>query len=225
MLRFVFWDCDNTLLANAGMHWLKHKETLARYGIDLPEEFRKPIFLNNGQQNWEWLTQNLGLKVPMDTYLAEIDAWYHAHIHELPLRPGVSWALQYFKDNGIQQCVVTNARRASVEPMLVTQKISDYFEFIVCKEDYTGRKPDPMPYLTAIEKMEILTGQKINKSECLAIEDDPAGVTAAHRAGITVIQRRYQHDDPMSPEAHVSVYDEDDFVKEIRSLTIIGSGV
>ncbi len=218
MLRFVFWDCDNTLIENANLHWLKHKEILKQMGIDLPEQFRKPLFLNNGQQNWEWITENLGLNMPCDEYLSKIDAWYHAHIHELPLRAGIPWALDYFKNTGAKQCVVTNARRASVEPMLTVQKILPYFEFTVCKEDYTGRKPDPMPYLTAITKMEHLIGASIDKNDCLAIEDDPAGVTAANLAGIKVIQRRYQMDDIPAPDATISLFNEADFVAAIQNL-------
>lgn len=218
MPRFVFWDCDNTLIENADMHWRKHKETLTRHGYNVSEEWRAPFFHNNGQQNWQWLVDNLSLTIPLDDYLAEIDAWYHAHIHELPLRAGIPWALQFFKDNGVKQCVVTNARRASVEPMLHVQKIMPYFEFLVCKEDYTGRKPDPMPYLTALAKMEILTGSPIEKADCLAIEDDPLGVTAAKLAGMNVIQRRYQREDIPSSDADISLFDEDEFLDALQSF-------
>jgi beta-phosphoglucomutase-like phosphatase (HAD superfamily) len=218
MPRFVFWDCDNTLIENAPLHWSKHKETLARHGYTLPEEFRKPLFLNNGQQNWEWLVENLGLTIPLDDYLAEIDAWYHAHIGELPLRDGIPFALNHFKTIGAKQCVVTNARRASVVPMLNVQNILPYFEFTWCKEDYTARKPDPMPYLSAIQKMEQIIGTPIDKADCLAIEDAPEGVEAAHAAGIKVIHRRYKNDDPSSPEAYISVYHENDFIEAIQGL-------
>jgi len=218
MPRFVFWDCDNTLIENASLHWQKHKEICSRHGYDLPDKFRVPLFLNNGQQNWEWLVKNLGLHIPLDDYLMQIDTWYHSHIHQIPLRSGVPWALNYFKTKGLKQCVVTNARRASVEPMLHVQNIFSYFEFTWCKEDYSARKPSPIPYITAIENMERLTGEKIDRADCLAIEDAPEGVTAAHLAGIKVIQRRYTHDENPSHDSDISVYDEADFIEIIKNL-------
>ncbi|MFA7275295.1 MAG: HAD family phosphatase [Pseudobdellovibrionaceae bacterium] len=216
MPRFVFWDCDNTLLENAGHHWLKHKITLKRLGITLPEEQRKIFFQNNGQQNWEWLKANMDFDMPCDSYLKEVDTWYHQHVHEIPLRPGIAWALDYFQQSGAKQCVVTNARRASVEPMLSTKDIARYFEFALCKEDYTSRKPDPMPYLTAIDRMETISGNPIDKAQCLVIEDDPLGVTAANRAGLKVIQRRYQREETPSPDATISLYDEKDFIEALK---------
>jgi beta-phosphoglucomutase-like phosphatase (HAD superfamily) len=217
MPRFVFWDCDNTLIENAPLHWKKHETILLRHGYNLPDTMRDEFYHNNGTQNWQWMVDHIGLTIPCDDYLKEVDAWYHEHIHSLPLRAGVPWALDYFKTNGAKQCVVTNARRASVEPMLHVQKIMPYFEFAWCKENYAARKPDPIPYLSAIENMERIIGHKIDKSDCLAIEDDPYGVTAAHHAGIKVIQRRYTRDETPSPHADISLFDEDEFISAIKN--------
>jgi beta-phosphoglucomutase-like phosphatase (HAD superfamily) len=220
MPRFVFWDCDNTLIENAGLHWRKHHVTLQSYGYSLPEtiEIRKTFYHNNGNQNWQWLVDNLGLEIPCDDYLKEIDTWYHAHIHEIPLRAGVPWALQIFKENNIKQCVVTNARRASVQPMLEVQGIVPYFEFIWTKECYSERKPHPMPYQSAIKNMEIVLGIDVSPEDCLAIEDDPLGVTSARHAGLQVIQRRLTRDEPPSSDADLSLYDEDEFITCIGNL-------
>lgn len=220
MPRFVFWDCDNTLIANADYHWLKHQSVLVRHGYVLPADMQQKFFHNNGHHNWQWMVENIGLTIPCDDYLKEVDEWYHAHIHEIPLRDGVQWALDYFKENGARQCVVTNARRASVEPMLTVKNILPYFEFTWCREDYSERKPDPAPYATAHQNMERLTGQKIDLSDCIAIEDDPFGVTAAHLAGIKVIQRRVKDNDQIANQSDVSVYSEDDFIKAIKEFSL-----
>lgn len=221
MPRFVFWDCDNTLIENADLHWRKHIVTLENHGYHLTEtaEIRKTFYHNNGHQNWQWMVDNIGLTIPCADYLNEIDAWYHAHIHEIPLRGGVSWALEYFKQQGAKQCIVTNARRASVLPMISVHKIMPYFEFTWCKEDYTARKPDPTPYITAIDNMSRILDTPIDKADCLAIEDDPLGVTAASLAGIKVIQRRYKRDDFPCPEAYISLFDEADFIDAIQNLS------
>jgi beta-phosphoglucomutase-like phosphatase (HAD superfamily) len=220
MIRYVFWDSDNTLFENETFHWLKHKETLASHGITLDEAFRARIYHNNGRQNWEWLSAELGLSVPCEQYLDEIDRWYGAHAGDIPLRPGVAEALSLFEKLGAYQCVVSNGRRSSVTLPIAAQDLAPRFAFILCKEDYEGRKPDPVPYLSALKRMEEIAGHPIDKKECLAIEDDPLGATAASRAGIAVLHRRLRENDPIAPEAIASVYAEEDFLNRINSALL-----
>jgi beta-phosphoglucomutase len=212
MPRFVFWDCDNTLVSNGQIHWEKHVNVLARHGITLEPKYHQSFYHNNGEQNWQLLVKDYGFNVPCDVYLKEVDAWYHARIAQAPLRDGVGEALARFHQNGAHQCVVTNARTASVRPMLEAKNLMPYFEFVLCKEDYTERKPHPMPYLTAFDKMQATHGP-IVKSECLAIEDDPLGVRSAHDAGLPVLhRRRFEHELP-EPVAAASLYTGDDLLK------------
>lgn len=215
--RFIFWDSDNTLTANGDLHWRKHKETLAACGIALPDEFQTRIYQNNGRQNWDWLTRELGLNVPCDDYLQQVDGWYADHVSEISFRPGIPAALDLFAAAGCRQCVVSNGRRNSVLLALEAKNIVSRFDFIMCKEDYEGRKPDAAPYLAARAKMEGIVGAYIDPASCLAIEDDPLGVKSAHGAKIPVIHRRLHRDDAHSPEAFISVFEEDEFIAACKS--------
>ncbi|HNQ92386.1 MAG TPA: HAD family phosphatase [Alphaproteobacteria bacterium] len=213
--KYIFWDCDSTLLDNAELHWQKHLAITSKYGLDLAPDYRERFYHNNGAQNWKLLNEELGFEIPTTQYLKEIDDWYHSKILEIPLRPGVAYALDFLKRSGARQCVVTNARTSSVRPMIENKGLLPYFEFVWCKEDYKERKPHPTPYLTAHARMENATEHKIDKSDCIAIEDDAYGVTAASAAGIPVIHRRLRDDVPPAPEALTSVYTEADFLKAL----------
>ncbi len=215
--RFIFWDSDNTLTANGDLHWRKHKESLATLGIILPDTFQTRIYQNNGKQNWEWLTRELGLSMPCDDYLQQVDKWYADHVGEIQFRPGIIQALDMFASAGCRQCVVSNGRRNSVLMALEAKNIVSRFDFIMCKEDYEGRKPDAAPYLAARAKMEGIVGAYIDPETCLAIEDDPLGVTSAHAAKIPVIHRRLNKEDPHSPAGLISVYEEDEFIAACKT--------
>lgn len=217
MIRYVFWDNDNTLVETAALHWRKHKETLARHGINLHDSYRKMVYHNNGQQNWEWMTRDLGLSCSCDVYLDEIDTWYEDHLGEASIREGVLEALTYFKNIGAHQAVVSNGRKRSVLAILNAKSLLPYFEFVLGKEDYEGRKPDPAPYLSALARMAALTGHPINLLECLAIEDEPVGVTAASRANLPVIHRRFTEEEAPAPEAFASVFSAADFIWQIKN--------
>ena len=197
-IQYVFWDSDNTLVDTAEHHWRKHFETLKSNGIVLRDEHRERIYTNNGAQNWEWLTAELGLKLPLQDYLDAIDRWYFSHINEINIRPGITDALNLFKNAGLKQAVVSNGRRRSVMAALESKKLIPHFEFILCKEDYAGRKPEPAPYLAAKTRMQQIVGHDIPAHDCLVIEDDPKGVESGIAAGMIVIHRAIGDDDTES---------------------------
>lgn len=195
-VQYVFWDSDNTLVDTAEHHWRKHFETLKTHGIDLDDQYRKRIYENNGTQNWAWITEELGLDLPQQDYLDQIDQWYFEHIDEIQIRAGVLEAIRYFDDNEMPQAVVSNGRRRSVIAALDAKDLSRHFKFILCKEDYDGRKPDPAPYLAALKKMEEVEGSQIAPATCLVVEDDPLGVQAGEAAGMAVFHRPIGDDKP-----------------------------
>lgn len=54
-------------------------------------------------------------------------------------------------------------------------------DVLVTADDITNGKPDPEPYARAAEALGVAPG------ECVVVEDAPAGITAAKRAGMRVI--------------------------------------
>ncbi len=77
-------------------------------------------------------------------------------------------------------CVVTSGTRRLAEARLRLAGIP-LPKVLVTAEDVTNGKPDPEPYLKGAE----LLG--VPPSECLVIEDAPAGIQSAHAAGMEAI--------------------------------------
>lgn len=217
-IKAVFWDYDNTLFKTLGAHWAKHETVLDRHGIKLDEIFRQRIYENNGNQNWKWMQKELGLDVPQEKYLAEVDAEFQKHMMNLEMRPGVQPLLNAIHELGLPQAIITNARGDSAKPVLDGRKITPLMKFILFKEDYEGRKPDPTPYLKGLEKMAALLGEKIEPKNCIAIEDDPLGVQSARNAGMLVIHRKLNESDPDSPDADYCCFGEEEFIKIVLGL-------
>jgi HAD superfamily hydrolase (TIGR01509 family) len=74
--------------------------------------------------------------------------------------------------------IVTSSRRDHFEIIHSRTGILPYFHFCLTIEDYEKAKPDPEPYIKAIEK----SGFK--PDECLAVEDSERGLAAAVAAGL-----------------------------------------
>jgi HAD superfamily hydrolase (TIGR01509 family) len=74
--------------------------------------------------------------------------------------------------------IVTSSRRDHFELIHRKTGILRYFDFCITDEDFTKTKPDPEPYLKAVEK----TG--LAAEECLVVEDSERGLLAAVAAGL-----------------------------------------
>jgi len=194
-IQYIFWDSDNTLVDTATHHWRKHFETLKSQNILLDNKWQERIYTNNGAQNWEWLAAELGLEMELQDYLDAIDGWYFDHIASINLRDGVQEALDMFQEATLAMGVVSNGRRRSVMAALEAKNLTPYFNFIFCKEDYQGRKPEPAPYLAAKTKMQQIVGHEIDPQTCLVIEDDPKGVESGRAAGMQVLHRAINDSD------------------------------
>ena len=217
-IKYIFWDSDNTLVDTKEHHWSKHVETLKDYGITLNNSYRERVYTNNGSQNWEWLSSELGLKEDQQNYLDKIDQWYFDHIEQIQIRSGIIEALEFFQSQGYKQAVISNGRRRSVHSALDGKNLTPYFDFILCKEDYEGRKPDPAPYITALSKMKALTGQDIAPTSCLVVEDDPKGIESGNNAGMTTIHRRLSTEQTVHALADYTAFYDVDFLEIITKV-------
>ena len=102
----------------------------------------------------------------------------------LPLRPGVQALIEEAEAAGLLQGIATTTSRANVAVLL--QGVfgpcwAERFRVCVCGEDVLRKKPDPAVYQQALVGLDLAPG------EVLAIEDAPAGLSAARAAGIPVL--------------------------------------
>ena len=166
--------------------------------LNYPETAKHQIFLQGSPQNYDWFVEEFGFEGKKEDYLREVDEWFTENAHQIKIRDGVSEALEYFKSQNIPQAVVSNGRTHSVRTVLDAKNLSSYFDAILCKEDYVGRKPLPDGYLTAIKAQETKHNVTIDPTTCIAIEDEEKGVTSAKAAGMQTFFRPLGDDKPFN---------------------------
>jgi HAD superfamily hydrolase (TIGR01509 family) len=107
---------------------------------------------------------------------------------ELPIYPEVKSCLEKIKEKGLAIALVTGALRTEVELVLEKAEIRDYFQVVVTGDAIKTSKPEPDGYLLAVEHLNRLDQNlQLQPSDCVAIEDSPAGIEAAKRAGMQVV--------------------------------------
>lgn len=111
-----------------------------------------------------------------------------AQLESLPIYPDVIPFLSKIKESGLLIGVVSGALHSEIELVLEKGNINDYFQVIVGGDDINLSKPEPEGYLSAINLLNQQNPDRlIQASDCLAIEDTFAGITAAQNAGMQVV--------------------------------------
>jgi len=102
----------------------------------------------------------------------------HLATYGVPVKPGLTELLDYLKAKQYKMTIATSSEREKASFYLGQTKVADYFDQIVCREMVERGKPEPEIFLKACEIIDI------DPPECLALEDSPAGILAAYRAGV-----------------------------------------
>jgi HAD superfamily hydrolase (TIGR01509 family) len=99
-------------------------------------------------------------------------------------RPGAPELLRRVRAAGLATALVTTTPRALADIVLRSIRDGlgdDPFDITVCGDEVPARKPDPAPYLQAMEVL------GVDPAECVVIEDSQAGITAGLAAGAAVL--------------------------------------
>jgi len=96
-------------------------------------------------------------------------------------RPGVCRLMDECTHQGVALALATTTSTANVEALFSSQFGRGWrvrFAAVVCAEDAPVKKPDPMVYRLALQRLGVAPG------EAFALEDSPNGLRAAQAAGI-----------------------------------------
>jgi HAD superfamily hydrolase (TIGR01509 family) len=180
-LQAVLFDLDGTVVDSEPL-WADAMRLIA---ADL-----------GGTLTEEVLARTTGLSVPasVDLMLAELGSDLSHHevtgqlldrtaevfARELMWQPGAQELIDALRTEGVTTALVTSSPRVVVD--VAMQRLGAHrFDLSVCGDEVSAAKPDPTPYLVAMQRL----GRPA--TECLAVEDSPSGTEAAVAAGIPVL--------------------------------------
>ena len=93
------------------------------------------------------------------------------------LKPGIHELLAYLKERGIKTAIATSSPMERTILYLSSVGLQDSFDELVSGYMVEKGQPEPDIYLYAAKKL------GVNPENCMVLEDSPAGILAAHRAG------------------------------------------
>lgn len=194
-LKAVLFDFNGTILNDEEIHQQLIDEILLGENLrPNPTEYRQVCLGRSDRACLKALLESRG-RVVSDSYLARLIARksiaYQRQLQsleKLPIFPGVEDLIYKLRVAQICMGVVSGALRSEIELVLGRTGLLPYFAVIVAGDDITVSKPEPDGYLLAVERLKQLYPELgLQVKDCLVVEDTPAGIEAAHRAGMQVV--------------------------------------
>lgn len=177
-LSALLFDLDGTLIDTDELHLNAYNQLLSRWDRSMNTDYYKANVMGFPD---DMIFGGLFPDTSSGQYAAlalEKESLFRAQLVETQPVPGVLRILDHAKRMGIPVAVVTNAPRANAIAMLDGMGITNQLDALVIGGELARGKPDPLPYLTALEILGADVGQ------ALAFEDSLAGVRSAVAAGI-----------------------------------------
>lgn len=178
MLEAILWDNDGVLVDTERLFFESTRRTLATIGIPLTQEQFLDLSMRQGRSAFDLAMERGWSKEQVTNLKRERDLLYSELLRkQTRVLPGVAETLKSLQGR-MRMAVVTSSQRQHFDVMHAEIGLTGYFEFVLAREDCGQTKPNPEPYLRALERL------GIRAEACVAVEDSERGLAAARAAGL-----------------------------------------
>jgi HAD superfamily hydrolase (TIGR01509 family) len=179
--KAIFWDNDGVLVETEHLYFQATRHVLASVGIPLTQQDYVELFLVQGRGAWHVAMERGIGPSDIERLRNERNALYGDLLAQAPrLTAGITEVLDALQGKYVMG-VVTSSRKDHFDLMHRTTGLLKYFDFVLTASDFSRVKPDPEPYLRAVDR------SGVGRESCVAIEDSARGLESATGAGISCI--------------------------------------
>jgi HAD superfamily hydrolase (TIGR01509 family) len=179
-LNSVIFDMDGVIVDGMPYHIESWKKALSTVGISVTD---LEIYLMEGMTGEETIKElinkkNKSLSDESIRSVLKLKRKIFNDIFTVKLMKGSKELLLELHRLNYRLALVTGTRLEVVKKVL-QMGLDDVFKIVITGEMVSNGKPNPEPYLKAVNEL------GINKEDCLVVENAPAGITSAKNAGLT----------------------------------------
>lgn len=181
MLRALLFDLDGTLAETDSVHHPTWADLLRPHGYDVDWAFFQERL--SGRLNPDIVAELLpDMSEEEGRAMVEAkEADFRERAAALEPLPGLVDFVVWGKKRGLKTALVTNAPRENVLAVLRALRLDEAFEPVILADEVGVGKPDPGPYLAALDALGVAA------EEALAFEDSLSGISSSLAAGIPTV--------------------------------------
>ena len=179
-INTVIFDMDGVIVDGMPYHVKSWKEALSTIGMSASD---LDIYLMEGMTGRETMEvfikkSNISISDETADKVIKLKREIFNEIFTVTLMKGIENFLLELKDRQYKLALVTGTRLEVVNKVL-QMGLENIFKVIVTGEMVNKGKPNPEPYMNAVDEL------NARKEDCIVIENAPAGITSAKGAGLT----------------------------------------
>jgi HAD superfamily hydrolase (TIGR01509 family) len=181
-VRALIFDMDGLMVDTEPTYWEVARELAKRHGTAVADATLRQMMGRSGREAMGIFAQQCGITASTPVELLRereqmMIARYTAGVDALP---GLHAIIDRFRGR-LCLAVATSSPRKFTDVLLPALGVADALDVVQTGDDIAHGKPAPEIYLKCMGRLGIAPAQ------CAVLEDSPAGVLAAKRAGARVI--------------------------------------
>ena len=186
--RAVVFDFDGVIADTEWLHCDTFCAVLAEEGIVLSDEDHTERFLGiNDFAGFRKAFDEVGRSLPESDLRSLVErksSIYSARLDEIRPFPRLGELVEALAGRCLLG-IASGGRATEIRAVLRRNGLDRHFPVVVSADDVPLSKPDPAPYLRAVEVLRARTPSgRLSPTDCVAIEDSILGVRSAKSAGL-----------------------------------------
>ena len=178
-IRGVLFDMDGLVLDSEILFSRFWREACGFYGFHMSYEQSLCMRALGREQGQQILWDFFGPKADYNKIRSKRIELMDAYIAEngVALKPGIRELMAYLKEESIRSAITSSSPLDRIQRYMAYHGLDTAFDALCSGRDTPRGKPEPDIYLHGAAVL------GLKAEECLALEDAPAGILSAYRAG------------------------------------------
>lgn len=179
----VVFDKDGLLLDTERVYFEGFRTALETLGLPQDDDLFRRLVGTNRALGRRLLSEGLAGRIKLEEFDAVWDTEIAQRLADcIPVKPGARAMAEHLREQHIPYIIATSTQTEKAHLHLERAGLGALYPDVIGGDQVAASKPAPDIYLHAIARL----GH--DPSSCVAFEDSPNGVRAAHAAGLITVQ-------------------------------------